>query len=413
MKLKEPEVKQQAGTYSFRWPQYLISISVRRLHEHRVGNVTAEVTISTDAPGYGPQLHQAMFNLSSTQSRTTLAKHMGQRYANANWTTILEQLCSITLQAFREGEPAVELFPSDEIKPPTYLLYPFLQLNKPTVIFGEGGEGKSLMGLLMAITVTLPWADNALNFVVNGNHPVNVLWLDYETDQDTIGWNLSRFTNGLGIPEISIHYRRCSFSLASDIEKVQSIVAEKNIGLLVIDSLGMACAGDLNTSEIAMRFWEAQRQLNVTTLIIAHPSKDQQTKKRTIHGSGFFSREARSVWELRQVQEPGEEEKYIGLFHTKVNEGKLHRPRGFRLAFSEKTIEVYQQDVSQIEGLRKELGTGQQILELLKSGAMSVADIRDDLELSDAAIRMSIGRLKKRNKIIPVDDKWGLPYEQI
>jgi len=406
------EFTQTAGTHKFRWPDKLLSVSVKSLHEHKTGQVSGEITVTTDAPGYKPLLHRANLNLSSTTARNTLSKTLSQRYNGANWDTILEQVCNTAIDAFREGEPIVEVFSCDEVKPPGYLLYPFLQLHKPTVIFGEGGDGKSLVGMLMAIAVILPWKDNRLGFSINRDGPTNVLWLDYETDRDTVTWNLSRFRNGLELPEVSLHYRRCSFPLTADVERIRNIIAEKNIGLLVIDSLGMACAGDLNSAETSIQFWGAQRQLNVTTLIIAHPSKDPLAKRRTIHGSGFFMREARSIWELKQVQEPGEEEKIVGLTHTKVNDGKLHRARGFRFLFSPNSIRVEKQDLDEVEEFRQQMSTGQQILTLLKDGDASVADIKEQTGLTENNIRVTLYRLQKRGKARKVGDNWGLAYQE-
>jgi len=400
---------QQSGVYKFEWPDYLIRIAVRQLHQHRAGHVTGDITVETDAPGYPSPLHGALFNLSSTNTRTQLAKYLTQRYEHADWTGILEELCNTTLQAFRQGEDVVELFSIEERGEPPYLLEPFLFVNKPTVIFGDGGKGKSQLAILISMTLSLPWSDNDLGLGTNGTHRTKVLYLDYEADESDVAWNMGRFKNGLNIPEVSINYRRCSFPLANDVEEIQRIVAEQGIGCIVVDSLGMACGGELNTAETAMRFWNAQRQLkNVTTLVIAHPQKESLGKKATIHGSGFFSHEARSVWELKQTQEPGEDDISIGLFHRKVNVGKIHKPLGFRLTFSPHNIKVEKQEVFEVREFRQEMGTQAQIMGLLKNGAMNVSALKNELEVSENAVRQALSKLSKRNKILKVDDRWGL-----
>lgn len=399
---------QKSGIYRFEWADFLVDITVRRLHEHRAGHVTGEITVETTAPGYPPLLHQAQFNMSSTATRTQLAKHLAQRFEHANWVEILEELCSTTLQTFRQGEDVIELFSIEEREAPAFSLEPFILLGKPTVIFGEGGKGKSQLAILFSMILSLPWTDNGLGLNLNGNHRTRVLYLDYEADKSDVAWNMGRFKRGLDMEEVSIYYRRCGFPLVNDVEEIQRIIGQQNIECLVIDSLGMACDGDLNASETAMRFWQAQRQLNVTTLIIAHPSKESFGKGRTIHGSGFFSREARSVWELKQVQEPGEDEINIGLFHRKVNVGKLHKPIGFKFTFSPTSIVVEQQDIHQIEEFRQEMGTQAQIVELLKRGTMSIATLHNELDISDNAARQAIGKLHKQGRVTKVGAEWGL-----
>jgi len=388
----EPAFSKEPGRYIFQWDDFDIKVMARRLHQHKAGHVTGEISIMTGLPAYPDPLHQAILNFSSTNTRAQLAKEMIRKYETlqVNWDLVLEQLCSLTLKAWREGDPIIELWPGTKYKKPSYLLEPFLFLNKPTIIFGEGGQGKSLIALLLSMTLSLPWTDNPLGLKINGLKPTNILYLDYETDRDEKLWNMARFTRGLGIGNTSIYYRRCSLPFVDDIDWIREAISEKQIGCLVIDSLGMACRGDLSTSEIALAFWGAQRELNVTTLIIAHPSKDPKLKHKTIHGSGFFSREARSVWELRQVQEPGEDESSIGLFHRKVNEGKLHKPLGFRLLFSENSIKVELQEVKRVPELAKELSLSIRIVELLKGGKMTTDDIAEKLDANAGSVRVKL-----------------------
>jgi len=326
------------------------------------------------------------------------------------WPLMMGELCNAVLDGYRQGEPAIEIYASEgaNYKPPPYLIYPYLQQNKPTILFGEGGKGKSLVAQVLAIAIVLPWVDNDLGLGVNGNASTKALWLDYETDKDTFGWNLSRFCRGLGLPEVGIFYRRCSLPLAHDIEAVRDMVAEHNIGLVVIDSLGMACSGDLNKTDTAFPFWAAERQLKCTSLIIAHPSKDPLTKRSSVHGSGFFTREARSVWELRAIQESGEDEIIISLHHRKVNDGRLHKDRGYRLEFCDDAIKVEKQDIADISELRQYMGTQAQIVALLKRGSMTKEAIAEELDVADGTIRSAISRLNSKGKLVKVGDGWGL-----
>uniref|UniRef100_A0A6M3KB63 Putative ATPase domain containing protein n=1 Tax=viral metagenome TaxID=1070528 RepID=A0A6M3KB63_9ZZZZ len=407
------DIEQTIAGFKVSWPDKLVHIQVKRLHDSMRG-LSGEVTVAAELAGYPSPLHRAQFNFSSTNARRDLIKILSGKVEALPWVDMMEEFCNAVLDGYRQGEPAVEIYASEgaNYKPPPYLVYPFLQQNKPTILFGEGGKGKSLLSQLLAMAVVLPWTDNNLGLRVNGSS-TKVLWLDYETDKDTFTWNLSRLCNGQGLPEVSIFYRRCALPLAGDVEAIRDMVAEHTIGLVVIDSLGMACSGDLNKTDTAFPFWAAERQLKCTSLIIAHPSKDQFTKKATVHGSGFFTREARSVWELSGIGEAGEDEISIGLHHRKVNDGRLHKDRGYRLEFCEDAIKFEKQDIDDIPELRQHKTTQGQILGLLKRGAMTKEAMAIELDISPEAARKALERLKRKGQVMEVKDGYGLSSGQV
>jgi DNA-directed RNA polymerase specialized sigma24 family protein len=209
--------------------------------------------------------------------------------------------------------------------------------------------------------------------------------------------------------ELSIRYRRCALPLADDLTEIQRAIADGDIGLIVVDSLGAACGGDLNSAEVATRFFSALRQLPVTSLLISHVSKAKETKEKTPYGSVYFYNFARNVFELRRIQEAEQDEINLGVFHRKNNLGKLHYPLGFTIRFEPDKTLFQKQDIRDIPEFLESLSNTARIEALLKRGAMSVAEIADELDMSAPSARVVVNRLKDKGKVVKVGgNKWGL-----
>ncbi len=114
------------------------------------------------------------------------------------------------------------------------------------------------------------------------------------------------------------------------------------------------------------------------------------------------------MWELRKSQEAGDDDKYLGLFHVKMNAGKLQSPRGYRLEFCEDAIKVERQDLGEIEELRSHMGTQAQILSLLKRGAMTKEAVAEELDITEAAAKQALWRLSQKGKVLQMEDEYGL-----
>ena len=405
-----PNVTEIANTYFFEWKDENLTISVSRLREHSDGRITGEVNIRTTAPGIAPHLHQAQFNFVSTRSRQELARAMYERYNLVNWVPILEQLCVITLKRLRQGEPVHFLSTETDAAPPGYLISPILPLAQPTTIFGLPGTGKSYLALLLALTAAIPWEDNPMGFEVPaGANPV--LYLDYETSKDETHWRLKKLARGTGLGPTIISYRRCSKPLSEDMEGIQRAVFEASAKLIIIDSLGGACGGDLYVPEPALRFFSALRKLNTTSLIVAHTSKES-AKEKSILGTVYFTAYSRQIFETRLVQEPEETEVSIGLFHRKSNSDKLLRPIGLHIFFDEEQTRIEKQDVRSIADFLEHLSLSERAMEYLREGPAPLAEISEALGKSKETMRVILKRLEDKKQITRLpgtkEKIWGI-----
>jgi len=401
--LKAPSVTPGAGNIHFSWPDLGLRVEVQRFNAE--GH--AELQFFTDDKARDSLLHTTRVNLLSTSAMASLAKRLQENSQAVPWTEVLTFLTGKTMEIARRGEPSIEIWPSEEDTfEVEYLLEPLLYLNHPTVIFGDYGSLKSLMALVIAYVVQLPYYDNALGLTTAEN-PAPCLYLDYEDDSTSFRARWSALERGFGRGATPIQYRRMTAPLADSVEQLQKVLANKPAKLLIVDSLGPAARGNLNDPEPAIRYHAALRQLGVSSLTLAHTAKDQFTKHRSIFGSVFFTNLARSVWECKAEQETGEDEAVISLKHTKANLSRLHPPLGYRFTFTKNSISVAHTDLRDT-GLSGELPLSVRIKDLLRRGSMTVKAIAEALEANEASVKTTVNRMAKKGVTVKVGDTWGL-----
>ena len=401
------EFSQTVGGYSFSWPDRFISISVKRLRDHSDGRLTGEVAITTTAPGYGPLLHRALFNFSSTTARRQLIKEMESKYEWVPWPEVLEELCDRVLNAYREGEPIILITSEDEVKPLEYLIEPIVPLKKPTVIFGDPGSGKSQLCVILNILIAIPWTDNPLRLKAPSK-PITALFCDYEADVEDICRQIKALSRGMELPTIPLYYRRCTLPIADDIESIRNHIESIGAKAIFIDSISLAAGGDLNKIEIATAYFRTLRQLKVTSISVGHTSKDRESKIKTILGSVLFEAGARNIFEIRAREDEDKNVLDLALLHRKANLDRKTKPLGYRITYSEEGTTIAWHDPKSVPEFVERMGTNWRIIELLKEGPRTSKEIREILHVTADSCRVALNRLKAKNIVIKSGDKWGL-----
>lgn len=393
--------------YDFEWEEEKIDIRVGKL-KFKDGTLKGEVIVKTSLPGYHEHLHQAVFNFSSTRAKEELVRTLKKLCEEVDWDVIIEQLRVYVLRLYQQGEPVIELTYQQEVQPPAYIVYPLILKNQISLVFGNGGVGKSTLALLLSV-----YAQGAKgNLGIQAQQSVqSVLYLDYETDKDAILWQFKNILAGMESNGYTLQYRKCSIPLAEDIENIKQVVWQTNAGLVIVDSVGAACGSDLNEAHTANSLTLALRSLNTTCLLISHTSKEKQNKK-TPYGSVYFYNNARNIWEVKKMQEAGKDEILIGLFHRKANLSKLHKPIGLKFIYLEDKIEVRRQDINEVEEFAKEISLKERIISLLKEkGLLTATEIAEHLGVDPHEVRSRLSELKRKGIVTKISDRWGIAYE--
>jgi len=403
--VNKPAVTEGIGFISYAWPE----LKLRVVAERYDGDGYAELSFFLKNETGENLLHTTRVNLLATPTMNSLAKRLKENSDVIPWTDILTYVVGKTLEIARRGEPVEEIWPKeDDDLIPSYLLEPILYLNHPAVIFGDYGSLKSLFALVIGYVAQLPYRDNNLGLIA-AKESTRCLYLDYEDDPSSFRKRWGATQRGFGIKApMPILYQRMTAPLTDAVEQLRQIIANEKIGLLITDSLGPAARGNLNDPEPAIKYHAALRQLGITSLTLAHNSKDPLTKKRTIFGSVFFTNLARSVWECKSEQEIGEDEAVISLRHTKANLSRLHPPLGYKFTFTGKMITIAKADLGDT-GLSGELPLSWQIKNLLRTGSLPINEIAKQLNSGPDTVGRTLRRMRSKEKVVKLeDDTWGL-----
>ncbi len=408
MDISKPIIDPLPSGYKFLWcegTEWVLTVSINRMSEDSHHSVSGEITVEHEQDGV--LLSGVRFNLSSQMGRNNIGKRLAQNQSiKLNWIDLIEQVCSTAIEKLREGEDSKESWSHEDVEKPPYLLEPILYQKTPTIIFGEGGSGKSRLARIISMIVIMPLENNNLGLIPTVKS-VPTLYIDYETNEAEFRWDWARLAKGLDISTVGINYLRCYQSVADALDQIQLKVANTKSEFVVVDSLAPAAGGNINEAEPAIRLHNALRKLNTSILVIGHTSKDQLTRSKSVYGSVFFTNLARSVFECKKTQEAGEDDITIGLFHRKANMSKLHVPMGFKFHFNDEAIIVSRTDLRETT-LLTEMSTQVRITTLLKENPLTTIELMGALEISRSSADVSLKRLKDKNVVIKSGDKWGL-----
>lgn len=395
--------------YVLRVPDLTIEISVDRLTRTR-GELHGEMTVTCGLPGTRSDdghLHGARFNLSGGTSRVSLAKVLAKRanQTDIDWEDLLEDFCRRVRAAERDGDPVIDVGGLPVPLGESYRLGPILPLNQTTILYGEGGGGKSSLASLLAVAVQT--GVSPLDGWVPRKAPV--LYLDWEGGRDSINRRVRGVAMGLEIPHlVTIRYLDCRrrgalYSFAEDIARM---VDQEGYGLVVIDSVGMASGtgtegGDANES--TLRLFGAFGYLSTTILAIDHVSKaetEATNRPAKPYGSIFKTNLARATFELRR-QKTADGSSALLLLNTKANDADLLAPQPIRVIHGEDGSIRYERMQSVPTELSGHLKQADRLAAHLAEGHLSVEQLSEVTDIPENTVRAVLSRGKHRFNKLP------------
>ncbi len=407
----KPEVTESIGRLTYLWKDFDLKVVADRITDAG----SAELWFYKSNGTGDALLHTAKANLLSTTTMGAIGKRMAGHNADVPWTPILTCISSTTMEYSRRGEPGVDIEPTaEEVVHPGYYIQPIVMKGVPNIIFGDKGINKTTLCLTATGLIWLGCDDSDCGLVANES--AKVAMLDWQSSEGLTRYTISRLIKGGTLPWFSLPYLRCKQSLTDDIDRIANFLHDKKAQVVLMDSLGQAAGSgdkfDASGKRAAIQFFEALRQLNITTLIIAENSKGEDTEKKSIFGSTYFNYYGRNIFELRGKQdELDEDQMHISLFHRESNYSKKYQPIGFNLSYTDSTIKIVSEPVSLSSFLERASQT-KSLLEFLKDGAKSRQAIAQTLGTSNNRTNVILNRAKNRGLIVNLTSgMWGLATE--
>lgn len=383
------------------------------------GDVWAEIAIAAALGGTRSstgELHRGRMNLSATQPRKTLGGYLRERAGGPidglDWQDLLEDFCSRVLLAERRRREVVRVGDRPARIAPRFQVAPVLPWRRVTTFFGAGGTGKSTLATAIGVSVQTGIT------VVPGWVPVatNVLYLDWETDEDDIDEKVKAIAKGAGIEgAVTLYYLSChGRSFADQVEFIAEARQEVDAGLCIVDSVvhaaGTASSEGADAAESTIRLYNAFGQLDATVLVVDHVDKASAmdpSRPAKPYGSIFKENMARSAWEVRRSDAQGDRSS-MGLYNTKSNLTRKSLPIGLWVEQSE-SGDVITYGREEVQGdLLKPLSMPMRIDAVLRDGARHLSDIAELLEEDENKVRATLSRGRGKRFIGLGDGNWGL-----
>lgn len=410
--MNKPHTTFLLDRYRFSWSEEDIDVIVDRLHEEKAG-LQCEISISTAAMPSPGLLREGRFNLSAPTTRSQWERSLNDRMPDVDWYGVLEQICTLSIRRWREGEPLIDLGEVESSPDLPYLLSPFVIEGGATVLFADGGSGKSLFALALALTIATGTE------IIPDVRPLRmgpVLYLDWEWDPDSHAERMAALCAGVGmaVPKGMIFYRREVTSVIESAAMIRQHIAAVGAVAVVTDSLGMARGGEPESADLTIRTFGAFRTFGVPVIAIDHVAKHATDKSQSF-GSVYTKNAARLMWRMDSVKDDGTNDLALNLVNTKANR-KTQQSRGYRVVMEEDDFERLTlvrfdaADIRAIPGMAIKLGIREQVASVLMKGALTDEEIvaalaNDGITTTEVNVRMAISRNKEMFTTIFGEDR--------
>ncbi len=401
-----PTITTAPGEYIVRWsfPDAMVEFEAGRLRTHSDGRVQGTVKIFVALPGRDPEkVHHEAMNLAAGQTRRRLSQTLEERLPrdSVNWDRVIETSCTLILEHEEQGSPTRRLQPVTSVDV-EYMLGNVILDGLPVLSFAPGGQFKSFVSIYKALLI-----ENGLPFQARDTKQANTLILDWEVTEAEAARRCTMLATGLQKTYIARDirfplYRRCTGPMADEASEIAKVIAKHEIKFVVIDSAGLACGGDVASSELAIQFFGSLRKVTASTGaavdIQTHTTKADRREEnhhRLPIGSIYWENLARITWEIRSERErPGVYR--VGLFPRKTNMGDVE-PVGLRMIFDRDALVVEEaavNDVSTEAGAIRDM-----ILTELENGPCGPSELAEAIGTTPGTVSKTLTQLKDKGLI--------------
>ena len=344
-------------------------------------------------------IHRSRLVLYGPRSRSDYVSLMGKRTARwpftTDWLFVLEVVVAEAMRWYEVGEPLEDLFAIEPADSVPYLFEPLVLDGEFSLMFGDGGTMKSYLGLAMCLSVA---TGVGVPGVGTPGRTGAALYLDYETNAQTHARRLAWIRAGLGTPRVEgrLLYRQMKRPLHEDAHQIRRLVADHNVVLVIIDSVGIACGGDINGAADTLRTVAAINGLGPAAKFgIGH-----KNKAADFIGSVYWRNGPRAMWEVN-VEQGRRGTKRLGYIQRKTNEDDTREPLALSAEFDPRGRLMFEAlDARQVDVVGDRLTDIERVARFIESArTASVRDIMDGLDMTDATVRMNTARLVKSGRI--------------
>jgi hypothetical protein len=294
--------------------------------------------------------------------------------------------------------------------PRRYLLKDLVLAAYVTLLYGDGGVAKSLLALALAVAV----AGDSEEWLGHEVESCPVLYVDFELDTEEQARRVHQLCRGQGIdtpPEGLLYMSALGHPAREAFASALAACKNHSIGLMVVDSLGLALQGDAEAARDVIGFFQKSiepfRTEGIAVLIIDHQSRlqaGQSYQSKGAFGSVFKTNLARSVIQV-EATERGDGTLKVILRQKKHNFGPLAEPFGVKLSFSEDSVSLGVVNLEAAE-LAEEatLNATERVKLALEDGPAYPWEIAEHTGLAMKTVKNALTGLRKQEVVEPTGE---------
>lgn len=249
-----------------------VTFQSEKITEERTGvhaRITIKLNIDTLAWSY--------FNLEKDEDRTRLANaahkqinnEASKKYPKEQLKLDLDKFCAGLWNYLLSIYQPEEMAGSEQLEPHIFLLKPYILEHGGTILFAPPGRGKSYTAMTFAVSVD---AGVSKFWQVT---QAKVLFINLERSRQSLVRRLTMVNKILGLsptrPMLTLNAR--GKNLSDVIAVCRKAVRENHVGMIVLDSISRAGAGDLNENLSGNRIIDALSSICPTWLALGHTSR--------------------------------------------------------------------------------------------------------------------------------------------
>jgi AAA domain len=320
--------------------------------------------------------------------------------AHIDWLQLIEAITFDISARASAPTPVSDLALASPMQTIPHLVPFLLPEKRPTILYGPGGTGKSMLAVAAAVAVAA-----GANFLGWPCEQGEVLYLDWETEEGDIASRVHRVAKGMSLERPpTLHYMNMIHPLSQRMAEVARVIALHEVRLVIIDSVGMASSQQrdgADASEGAVRFFRGLRELGVASLLIDHVTGEDMKRSSTPkpYGSVYKYNAARNAFEIRQREDTLLGMHVAVLTHQKSNLGPKHPD-----------VEVeYEYGIDYVRVRRRGMASGpppeDRVLDALVGGPITHSRLTDVLNvegepISEVTVRLAVRTLVQQGHVI-------------
>jgi hypothetical protein len=207
-----------------------------------------------------------------------------------------------------------------------------------------------------------------------------------------------------------IYYASEQIPVSEQVDKIKSVIKERNIRLIIVDSASLATGESTSDEKAAVRLVSALHLLKTTCLIIAHQRKNEGDK--TPIGSIQYENQSRNVWNVKGAQDDKDNTTiHIAMTHTKANNTwKRKEPYGYRIEYRPESIQIIRESAQTY--FEEKYSNIQRIEKLLRNeGEFDYKGVAESLGISANLANKELNRGKNKGLFENTNGRWHLKQE--